>query len=101
MVSDIAMAALESISCNRCWIIDDVWRSISVDKSIFMDAMIPPAVWICSLMISMRNVFIYVYITYDYCYIYIFIYCHTDLKLIARSKNRDYKLQCRNFRQIE
>lgn len=26
--------------------IDDVWRSISIDKSIFTDATIPPAAWI-------------------------------------------------------
>lgn len=46
--------------------IDDVWRSISVDKSIFMDAMIPPAAWIYLPMISRKNMFIYVDRKTDY-----------------------------------
>ncbi|TGZ48413.1 hypothetical protein DBV15_02763 [Temnothorax longispinosus] len=40
---DSAMAVLENISCNRCWIIDDVWHSILIDKSIFITARISPA----------------------------------------------------------
>lgn len=46
--------------------IDDVWRSISVDKSIFMDAMIPSAAWIYLPMISRKNMFIYVDRKTDY-----------------------------------
>lgn len=65
---DSAMAVLENISCNRCWIIDDVWHSILIDKSIFITTRIPPAAYIYLNVRLIKYVYFEIY-TYVLLYI--------------------------------